>query len=125
MSFRNQSSNPDTGTLDAARKVEHVMKAERTMHRSARRRHRLRTLAQLTGLGLVIASIVRELRLPKEERTWHGVLFGKVPYDLRPPSLARIQAVIWNPEDSHILVPTAFGVGWTVNLAAFRRSNAA
>jgi hypothetical protein len=80
----------------------------------------LRNLAQLVGLVLLVASIVRELRLPKQKRTWHGVVFGKVPYDLRPPTLDRLKAVIWNPRDSHIVVPTAFGVGWTVNLAALR-----
>jgi len=77
-------------------------------------------LARLVGFGLVVASVVRELRLPKEQRTWHGVVFGKVPYDLRPPTFGRLKAVIWNPQNAHILVPTAFGVGWTVNLAALR-----
>ena len=80
----------------------------------------LRNLAQLVGLVLLVASIVRELRLPKHKRTWHGVVFGKIPYDLRPPTFDRLKAVIWNPRDSRIVVPTAFGVGWTVNLAAVR-----
>jgi hypothetical protein len=80
----------------------------------------LRNLAQLVGLVLLVASIVRELPLPKQRRTWQGVVFGKVPYDLRPPTFDRLKAVIWNPRDSRIVVPTAFGVGWTVNLAALR-----
>jgi hypothetical protein len=66
----------------------------------------------------LIASVVRELRLPREQRTWHGVLFGKVPYDLRPPSFSRLKATFWNPQNPHVVVPTAFGVGWSVNLAA-------
>lgn len=96
------------------------MKGERTVHTSAGGRRGLSELARLIGLGLLIAAIIRELRLPKQERTWHGVVFGKVPYDLRPPTLDRLKSVIWNPANSRLLVPTAFGVGWTVNLAAVR-----
>jgi len=96
------------------------MKGERSASKLTGSRHGLRNLARLIGLVLLIASIVRELRLPKQERTWHGVVFGKVPYDLRPPTFGRLKAVIWNPRNSHVVVPTAFGVGWTVNLAAVR-----
>ena len=97
------------------------MKTREKDHRSVGSRRGLRSLAQLIGLGLLIASIVRELRLPKQERTWHGVVFGRVPYDLRPPSFARLKAAFWNPANPHLVVPTAFGVGWSVNLAALRR----
>lgn len=97
------------------------MNTQERVNRSVGSRYGLRSLAQLIGLGLLIASIVRELRLPKQERTWHGVVFGKVPYDLRPPSFARLKAVIWNPANPHLVVRTAFGVGWSVNLAALRR----
>src|SRR6266480_6981966 len=96
------------------------MKGERNMQKSNGGGHVLRNLARLTGLLLLVASIVRELRLPKQERTWHGVVFGKVPYDLRPPTFDRLKAAIWNPRNSRLVVPTAFGVGWTVNLAAIR-----
>ena len=83
-------------------------------------RHTLRDLVRLVGLGLLVASVIRELRMPKEERTWHGVVFGKVPYDLRPPSFERLQGTLWNPQNPRVVVPTALGVGWTVNLAALR-----
>ncbi len=83
-------------------------------------RNGIRNLARFVGLALLLASVVRELRLPKAERTWHGVLFGKVPYDLRPPTFARLKAALWNPQSSRVVVPTALGVGWTVNLAALR-----
>jgi len=96
------------------------MKGERSASKLTGSRLGLGNLARLIGLVLLIASIVRELRLPKQERTWHGVVFGKVPYDLRPPTFGRLKAVIWNPRNSHVVVPTAFGVGWTVNLAAVR-----
>jgi hypothetical protein len=65
--------------------------------------------------------VVRELRLPPEQRTWHGHLFGRLPYDLRRPTFARIQNTLWNPENPKLLVPTAFGVGWTLNFAALRK----
>jgi Family of unknown function (DUF5808) len=97
------------------------MKAKRTGQNMAGSRHGLRDLARLIGLALLIASVVRELRLPKEERTWHGVVFGRVPYDLRPPTFDRLKAALWNPQNSHVVVPTALGVGWTVNLAALRK----
>src|SRR5438477_12296285 len=96
------------------------MKGEKKMRRVTARRGGLRNLARFIGFSLLIASVVRELRLPKEERTWHGTLFGKVPYDLRPPSFSRLKTVLWNPENPQLLVPTAFGVGCTVNLGALR-----
>ena len=80
----------------------------------------LRTLINLVGIILLIASVVRELRLPPAQRTWHGQVFGKVPYDLRFPSPRRLAATMWNPAEGRVLVPTAFGVGWTVNFAAVR-----
>jgi hypothetical protein len=78
----------------------------------------LRRLVSLIGLVLLIASVLRELRLPAERRTWHGCVFGKVPYDLRFPSLDRLASTMWNPDEHGLLVPTAFGVGWTINFAA-------
>ena len=51
----------------------------------------------------------------------HGKLFGFVPYDLRPPSLARIRERLWSARDERFLVPTVFGVGWTVNLRSAPR----
>jgi|SRR5579871_5823235 len=86
-----------------------------------RRRGGLGGLVRLLGFSLLIASVVRELRLPREQRTWHGLLFGKIPYDLRPPTLERLTQRMWNPGEPHVLVPTVLGVGWTVNLAAFRQ----
>jgi hypothetical protein len=47
----------------------------------------------------------------------HGKLFG-VPYDLRVPSAAREASQWWNPLDRRVLVPKAWGVGWTVNFGA-------
>jgi hypothetical protein len=70
---------------------------------------------RLVTLALVVAAVVKELRTPAAERTWHGVVAGFVPYDLRRPTLARFRERMWNPEAEHLLSPRAFGVGWTVN----------
>jgi Family of unknown function (DUF5808) len=83
-------------------------------------RQRTRTWSRWLGLGvgvtLIGAALATELRKPAEERTWQGRVAGRVPYDLRPPTMARIHERLWNPTDHRVLVPTVFGVGWTVNL---------
>ena len=66
---------------------------------------------------LAIAAVIKELRLPKEERTWHGALGGLVPYDFRMPTAAKIKRTFWDP-DGAIVVNRVFGVGWTINLGA-------
>lgn len=66
---------------------------------------------------LTILAVIKELRLPKEERAWHGALAGFVPYDFRMPTFAKIKGTLWNPEGS-IVVNRVFGVGWTINLGA-------
>jgi hypothetical protein len=66
---------------------------------------------------LAIAAVIKEMRTPKEERTWHGALGGFVPYDFRMPTIDRIKSTVWNP-DAPIIVNRAFGVGWTINLGA-------
>lgn len=72
----------------------------------------------LAGIALLVAAVLTELMKPSGERTWHGRLFGVIPYDLRLPTPGRIGGRLWNPSEPRLLVPTAFGVGWTVNLAA-------
>ncbi len=79
-----------------------------------------RGLATLAGLALVGRAVARELSLPAGQRTWQGRLFGVVPYDLRPPTPGCLRATLWNPANPHVLVPTAFGVGWTVNFGGLR-----
>ena len=65
---------------------------------------------------LVALALRDQLRLPPEERTWHGKIAGRIPYDFRRPTMERIRAAFWNKDTSQILVPQPFGVGWTVNL---------
>lgn len=71
-------------------------------------------------VALVGAAVVTELRKPPADRTWQGTVAGVVPYDLRPPTVDRIRATLWDPDNPSLLVPQAFGVGWTLNLARVR-----
>lgn len=73
----------------------------------------LKVLAAL----LIVAAVVKELRLPKEDRTWHGALAGFVPYDFRKPTMERLKATFWDPSGA-IIVNRVFGVGWTINAGA-------
>jgi hypothetical protein len=77
---------------------------------------RIKQVLAVAGAALVGAAVATELRKPKAERTWHGRVAG-VPYDLRPPTVERLRARVWAPENPALLVPHVFGVGWTVNLA--------
>lgn len=70
---------------------------------------------------LVVAAVIRELRTPASERHWVGKVAGFVPYDFRRPNLQRLVASIWAPDDSRILKPYAFGVGWTINFGRLAR----
>ena len=65
---------------------------------------------------LVVLAIRDQLRLPPEERTWHGRIAGIIPYDFRLPTAERIRATFWNKDTSEILVPQVVGIGWTINL---------
>ena len=83
--------------------------------RRQRRKARSRRAGIAVGLMLLSAAVATELRKPADERTWEGRIAGRIPYDLRQPTLARARKRLWNPADRRILVPTVFGVGWTVN----------
>jgi hypothetical protein len=85
------------------------------------RMHGARTLAGCIGVGLAVASVIHELRKSPSRRTWHGALFGRIPYDWRAPTPSRVVNAFWEPGDRHFLRPTAFGVGWSINLAAMLR----
>jgi hypothetical protein len=82
-----------------------------------RRRPRGKNLIGLVTATLMAAAVIKELRTPAEARTWHGELFGVVPYDLRPPTLTRIRESVWQPESDRLILPRSFGVGWSVYFA--------
>jgi len=78
----------------------------------------LNRLLQAAVITLSMIAVCQELEKPKEEREWHGKAAGFVPYDFRMPTMERIREAYWNPYDSRILVPEAFGVGWAINFYA-------
>lgn len=91
---------------------------------------KLKTVVKIAAIALVAAAVYQELKKPKEQRDWYGRLAGVVPYEFRPPTPSRIKDAMWNPHDDRILTDTAFGVGWSVNLAQvkdklIKRSNGA
>ena len=79
------------------------------------RRRGLRRFVRLLGFGILGAAVVKELRLPREDRSWHGSI-AFVPYDLRVPTLPRLRERLWDPDSTRVFVPTMFGVGWTLNI---------
>jgi hypothetical protein len=80
------------------------------------RRGGVQGLVRLIGFGLLVTALVKELRTPAEERTWHGIVAGFVPYDLRVPTVQRLRERLWAPDDERLFTPQPFGVGWTVNV---------
>ena len=75
----------------------------------------------LVPFALIGWLVIRELQKPADQRTWHGELGGVVPYDLRPPSVARFRHSWWDPESEQLLTPQVFGVGWAINLGRLAR----
>lgn len=75
-------------------------------------------LIRMLTLAAVAGAIYRELRLPREERTWHGRLLGYVPYDFRLPTPRRVIDAFWNPKSTRLFHDQPFGVGWVVNVPA-------
>jgi hypothetical protein len=85
----------------------------------------VRLIAAAAG-ALAGAAVARELAKPPAERGWHGHVAG-VPYDLRPPTMDKLRRAVWDPDNPDLVVPHAFGVGWSINfarLAAAARSAA-
>ena len=72
------------------------------------------------GVILTILAILDQLGRRAEDRDWHGRVLG-VPYDFRMPTVERLQARLWNPDDERIMVPHVFGIGWGVNLYQLKR----
>ena len=81
-----------------------------------RRARRLRRLVKLVTVGLVLAAVAQEIAKPPAERTWHGRLLGKIPYDFRVPTWERVRSAYWNPADDRLFTDRVLGVGWAINL---------
>jgi uncharacterized membrane protein len=74
-----------------------------------------RDLLLISGIAILMGLAVREqLKLPPEERTWHGKLFN-IPYDFRPPTLQRLRETYWNKDTARVFVPQFYGMGWSIN----------
>jgi hypothetical protein len=82
---------------------------------------RFRRIVKIAAFAVTVAAIVEQLRLPAAQRTWEGRVGELVPYDFRMPTLERAKSRWWNPDDSRVVVPTVFGVGWTINAARVAR----
>ncbi|MFP3713451.1 DUF5808 domain-containing protein [Puerhibacterium sp. TATVAM-FAB25] len=85
-------------------------------HGKGARRGRLKGVYTAAMASVAVAAVVKELRLPADQRTWHGKVAGLVPYDFRFPTMARLKERMWAPESSQLVNPRAFGVGWTLNV---------
>ena len=85
-----------------------------TRSRSSRQA-RAAGVVRLLGMVVTVWALVRELRRPRELRTWHGRVAGFIPYDFRRPTGQRVRERMWNPGDPRLIVPSVFGVGWTLN----------
>ena len=92
------------------------------MKRKKRSRAR-RIIGSIVLTVLVTAAIRDQLSRPPESRTWQGRVFG-IPYDFRFPTLERIRNTFWNENTSQVLVPQAFGIGWTINFYPLLHPNA-
>jgi len=75
-------------------------------------------LLRMAAFAAMAGAVYTELRKPPEERTWHGRLLGVVPYDFRPPTPAKVIGAWWNPKSDRVVGEPAFGVGWSINVAA-------
>jgi len=78
---------------------------------------KLKRLMFLATIAAGAFAVIEQLSRPPSERTWHGLVFGFVPYDFRRPTIERLKRSWWAPDDPHLLTPRAFGVGWDLNLA--------
>jgi len=88
-----------------------------TDSQNKRQRPDVKKFLKLLAAAVAVAAVIKELRMPKEKRTWHGALGGFVPYDFRKPTAERIKSTFWDP-DGTIIVNRAFGVGWSINFGA-------
>ncbi|HEX2221016.1 MAG TPA: hypothetical protein VHK06_00660 [Candidatus Limnocylindria bacterium] len=78
-------------------------------------------LVRTAFIAAALGAVWTELRKPPEQRTWHGRLFGVIPYDFRLPSLGRLREAYWNPSSNRLFTDRPLGVGWAINLPVLLR----
>jgi len=81
-------------------------------------------LLTIAVIAIAVVAIRRQLRLPKGERTWHGTVDVPVPFDFRRPTTERMRHSMWAPDDPRLVMPMAFGIGWSINVARLLRREA-
>ena len=84
------------------------------MNRKNRGANPLNVVVGTAAATLIGGAVIQQFNLPANERTWHGTIAG-IPYDFRFPTVERLRNTFWNQDTSRILVPQAFGLGWTLN----------
>jgi hypothetical protein len=75
----------------------------------------VRRLLKWAGVAITVAAINQEMSKPEAQRTWHGKVFGMVPYDFRPPTWDRLREAYWNSSSDRLLTDRPLGIGWAVN----------
>lgn len=105
-----------TRTKKAEKSKHEGSKRNGSKHSGSKRGGGLKKLITLITLALTAAAVVKELRTPEAERTWHGKIASVVPYEFRIPTLQRARERLWDPKAEHVIGPRVFGVGWTVNV---------
>ncbi|HXV72760.1 MAG TPA: hypothetical protein VEB69_15330 [Acidimicrobiia bacterium] len=85
-----------------------------------RREHVLRDIWNIALAIVGVIAIIKELRKPKDQRTWHGKVADLVPYDFRMPTVERVRTTYWNP-DGPMVSAKVFGVGWAPNFGFLAR----
>jgi len=92
-----------------------IEKGKKNMAKRNKKLLALRNVMMGIGVAALMGLAVREqLQMPPEERTWHGTLYG-IPYDFRWPTIERLREAFWNKNTARVLVPQAFGMGWSIN----------
>jgi len=92
-----------------------IAKGKKNMAKRNKKLLALRNVMMGIGVAALMGLAVREqLQMPPEERTWHGTLYG-IPYDFRWPTIERLREAFWNKNTARVLVPQAFGMGWSIN----------
>ena len=74
----------------------------------------------VAGVILTVLAVLDQLGRRQEDRDWNGRVVG-VPYDFRMPTIERLRARVWNPDDERIIVPHVIGIGWTINVYQLKR----
>lgn len=104
----------------AAGTLQAMARQQRENSQGKKKRSTLKDLVRLVTLTVAVIAIVKELRKPAEERTWHGKVGDFIPYDFRVPTVERLRDTYWNP-DGPFLSAKAFGVGWAPNFGVLKR----